>query len=884
MAAPLAPVTAGTVLGDRYRLGRLIGRGGMGAVYEATQLDLGRRVAVKVLEGEHRAPSLEALARFRREAQAAARIQHPNIVQINDFQEASHPPFLVMEYLEGESLASLLEREGPLSGGRVAYIAWQVLSALSAAHREGLVHRDIKPDNVFLTDFASVADVVKLLDFGIAKLVGESGCTSLTSKGAVIGTPAYMAPEQVRGLDVDARTDIYAVGAFMYDALTGQPPFRGEGVYQVLYRIAEDAPAPLLARRPDLDPALAEVVQRALRKSPEDRFSSAEEMATALAPWVVPSVRNSSAPRPVRSIDPMAITLGVASGTAQTLAHLPPVPDRGIRWSRGRLAFAAALSCLLFVGALAHRSQEPRGSGREVASSNASVAPVSCVRNAECAAGGKVCSQRGVCVPRKGCATNLECTAQNAGAPSRCDKDSGQCLPLASAECTVLAEPDAVADDATLWIGVMFPETGPDAQIFGSAHARGAELARRDFMSVSGGIPVDAGGRAPRPVGIVRCDDATNAARSARHLVDDVAVPAVIGFGASKEAVDLASSLFVPRGVLTITAPNRSPMIDAVAQTPGEPRLVLRTQVSATQFAEPMAAVIEHKLEPAVRAAADGQPTRIALVRSKVDVGMSFSDALFRTLRFNGKSVLDNEEDFREVVVDEDSPAQPGAAIEQLTRMRPNIVLYMLPDLRASFLKPLEEAWPAHTPRPIYFVPDRLHGDALPFLAETEERRHRVLGILHRTATVANAQLAMHYDEVFGAKLDELAAPATSYDAFYLLAYAASTLGGSPVSGRRLAGAIARLQPSGEAIDVGPAHIFDAFKILRDGGKIDLNGAATSLDFDASTGEPTVDFDVLCLKPARGDSPPRSAVSGLRFDRARKTLEGSYRCDSREAI
>ncbi|MFI5298360.1 MAG: serine/threonine-protein kinase, partial [Polyangiales bacterium] len=220
----------GALLGGRYRVGRLLGAGGMGAVYEAMQEDLGRRVAIKVLLPEVIASSddAEALRRFAREARAAAALHHPNIVAVTDFSpgDATAPAFLVMELLQGRSVARAIMDEGRLGPERVVTIAIQILAALETAHAAGLVHRDIKPDNVFLVPVTGAAggELVKVLDFGIAKLARGGGATSsgLTATGAVLGTPAYMSPEQARGRDVDARSDLYAVGALMYHALSGR--------------------------------------------------------------------------------------------------------------------------------------------------------------------------------------------------------------------------------------------------------------------------------------------------------------------------------------------------------------------------------------------------------------------------------------------------------------------------------------------------------------------------------------------------------------------------------------------------------------------------------------------------------------------------------------
>ena len=295
----------------------------MGTVYEAVQENLGRRVAVKVLD-ERLSYDREQLERFRREAEVVASLGHPNIVQVTDFQypeDLGKQPFLVMELLRGESLASRIERDGAMTAERVAFVIAQVLSALVAAHRAGVVHRDIKPDNIFLLAEAAVPDTVKVLDFGIAKLTDAATVgpaqQKLTSTNAMLGTPAFMAPEQARGLtDVDARADIYAIGATMYQALTGRLPFEAASVPALLFKIVEKDPEPLRDLRPDLPADFVALVERAMAKERDTRFSTADEMRRALAPW---SGLPASIPPPIS-----ATAATVASG--KIVPHDPATP------------------------------------------------------------------------------------------------------------------------------------------------------------------------------------------------------------------------------------------------------------------------------------------------------------------------------------------------------------------------------------------------------------------------------------------------------------------------------------------------------------------------------------------------------------------------------
>jgi serine/threonine-protein kinase len=266
----------GRLLGGRYRVMRRLGAGGMGVVFAALQEDLQRRVAIKVVAG----CSPKAVERFRREALAAAELGHPNIVQVTDFQSnPGEPPFIVMEMLEGESLQTLLQREPLLPAERAAFIATQMLAALSAAHAAGIVHRDVKPANVFLMRTSALGDLVKVLDFGIAKFVRDGADT----RGDMSGTPAYMAPEQVCGPRVDARADVYAVGGCLFEMLSGRRPFAGLATRDLLTALVCDPAPPLLDVAAWVDPRLAAIVDRALAKDPDARYPSALAMARDLA-------------------------------------------------------------------------------------------------------------------------------------------------------------------------------------------------------------------------------------------------------------------------------------------------------------------------------------------------------------------------------------------------------------------------------------------------------------------------------------------------------------------------------------------------------------------------------------------------------------------------
>ncbi|MFO0759326.1 MAG: serine/threonine-protein kinase [Byssovorax sp.] len=272
----------GRVIADRYRLIEPIGRGGMGIVYKVAHTRIGKLLAMKLLAGEL-SQSPEVVRRFKREALTVSRLQSPSTVQVFDFGVADGLSYLVMELVQGESLGRILQREGPISATRVGKIVVQICSSLAEAHAKGIVHRDIKPDNVMIVAGADGSDVAKVLDFGLAKLREAEGLGEVTSHGTVLGTPHYMAPEQIRGESVDARADVYALGALMYRALTGVHIFAGPPM-AVLSRHLNEAPIPPHQRAPELNipVGLSRLVMRALRKRPEDRFSRVEEMRAEL--------------------------------------------------------------------------------------------------------------------------------------------------------------------------------------------------------------------------------------------------------------------------------------------------------------------------------------------------------------------------------------------------------------------------------------------------------------------------------------------------------------------------------------------------------------------------------------------------------------------------
>jgi serine/threonine-protein kinase len=334
------------LLGGRYELGSLLGHGGMAAVHDATDRRLGRRVAVKVLRADL-AEQASARRRFETEAHAAARLAHPNVVTVFDSGETDGVPFIVMERLPGRTLVDELAA-GPLTVERAREVGREVLSALGAAHAAGIIHRDVKPGNVLLTEDGHV----KVSDFGIAKAVDEIDQTQTTD---LVATPEYLAPERVAGEPASQRSDLYSVGVLLYRALSGRRPFEGDTPLALIRAIERGRVEPLTSVRPALPPEVIAVVERAMSRDPSRRFESAVEMAAALQPSL-----ELDATVPIDADDEaktVPVSLGSRDGATEIL-HLPRPQGSGLgpgatlarRRVRG-LGVAAALTAIV-VGAV----------------------------------------------------------------------------------------------------------------------------------------------------------------------------------------------------------------------------------------------------------------------------------------------------------------------------------------------------------------------------------------------------------------------------------------------------------------------------------------------------------------------------------------------------
>jgi serine/threonine protein kinase len=298
----------GRILDGKYEVIERLGEGGMGAVYRARRLHIGDEVAVKVLHSDL-VVNDRAIERFRREARSAAFISHPNVVSIHDFSDAQSsetPAYIVMELVRGTSLRNLLEREGRLPPARAVRLMQDICAGVGVAHRQGVVHRDLKPDNIIIAaaSHEGERETAKVVDFGIAKLRDMAAESGLTQPGAVMGTIYYMSPEQCRGEELDARADVYSLGAMLYEMLTGHPPFRANNVAGLISKHVAEAP-PTFPHKLEIPPGLAATCYKALAKNRDERQADAvilgREFQHAFAPAAPQTLRSATAPPTARS-------------------------------------------------------------------------------------------------------------------------------------------------------------------------------------------------------------------------------------------------------------------------------------------------------------------------------------------------------------------------------------------------------------------------------------------------------------------------------------------------------------------------------------------------------------------------------------------------------
>ncbi len=384
-AAPIADPLIGVVVAERYRILEGLGRGGMGIVYKVEHTRIGKLLAMKLLTGElSRNP--EVVRRFKHEALTSSKLSSPNTVQVFDFGVSEGLTYLVMELVAGEDLGRILRTTGPMSFGRLGKIIIQACTSLAEAHGKGIVHRDIKPENVMLIRARDGTDIAKVLDFGLAKLREGSELNDVTSQGAIVGTPYFMSPEQVRGDPVDPRSDIYALGALMYRALTGHYPFNGPTPMAVFTKHLTETPVPPIERAPEreIPAAVSAIVMKALAKSPSDRYQKVEELQAALVDEIrtlgtssVDNLLDSGALRRLAKVAAQQQDASAVPGVTAPAAEIATrdeveAYERKLRRQRyGAVAVAGVLAvAAASVGAKVLLARQPTFSGMELEPNN----------------------------------------------------------------------------------------------------------------------------------------------------------------------------------------------------------------------------------------------------------------------------------------------------------------------------------------------------------------------------------------------------------------------------------------------------------------------------------------------------------------------------------
>jgi hypothetical protein len=378
----------------------------------------------------------------------------------------------------------------------------------------------------------------------------------------------------------------------------------------------------------------------------------------------------------------------------------------------------------------------------------------------------------------------------------------------------------------------------------------------------------------------VACDEVVDPIRAARHLAEDVEVPAVVGFRWARTTTTAIPPIFLPHHILSFVSINQTAGVTKIPEPPDEPRLVWRSTLDTGASMTPLAALVADVIEPRVRAQGLGtRPMKVALVHWSTAGGGEVAEDLLRELRFNSKSAVENGDDLRRYIYDDERDGGGDAAVDALLDFAPQVIVcWGGAHFTSMVLLPLEARW-THGPRPIYVTTTELRDDFAAFAGNDLSRRRRFFGMSNATLTMTNAQLVLHYNQAHpDAPVTRTSAPQPSYDAFYTLAYAIHALGDSPITGPALSTAFARLETPGRPIDVGPSGILDAFQALRAGGSIDLQGAIGSLDFDRATGEAPIDYSILCLGVNDRGVAEGSVESGLVFESGPKKLTGKLHC------
>jgi ABC-type branched-subunit amino acid transport system substrate-binding protein len=625
-----------------------------------------------------------------------------------------------------------------------------------------------------------------------------------------------MAPEQLAGRPADARSDVYAFAVSLWESLHGDRPFTGKSL-RALQRAKATEDLTYVAPTSEVPEALREILRRGLRADPDARFPTMTALLDALTTAIDPSRKKG------RKSNWIAIGVGVIA----VAASLAIVAQRG----RGRSAAPVAISA---------------SSASPIASS---------------------------CSPKK-------CAADHGGEPWTCRPSDHACVAIASEDCHVSMERGDAEHDDTVWLGAMFPLTGPKADDYGKMNAEGAEFARREFATATRGLQSAGSVRHVPRIALVVCDDEAMPARAAKHLVEQVGVPAILGFGTGQTLVELAASELVPHEVVAMASLTSSPLATRVPQPSTLPRLVWRTSYDANEFADAAAIFVSEFF--AKRPGATS-PTRVVVARDARQMSVSIADELSRSLVLDGTSVLQATDRFRELGLPDDPPNDRDveALARRFVEVRPTVIVFYAAWSPSALFARIEGAWPREAPRPTYLALSASTDQLADFIGPSADRRHRVFSVTTPTREPAALRFIARYNADRADRVTPFFNPSSTYDAFYALAYAIAAVGDGPIRGPSIASALTERHAEARAVEVGPLGVFDAISALNAGMGLDLVGASGTLAFGASTGSTLVDFSLVCTEVAAAPDAGATLVdreSGLVVRSRTHTLDGRFDC------
>jgi hypothetical protein len=624
-----------------------------------------------------------------------------------------------------------------------------------------------------------------------------------------------MAPEQLAGAPADARSDLYAFAVSLHEALFGARPFTGRTLAELLS--AKRTETLTSTDSPAVPNAIRDTLKLGLRADPTLRPASMAEFLDALETAATPLAQ----PRR-RDLRPW-IAIAVAAGTAIVVA-------RGARHRATSIATAPVVA---------------------MASASTSLSSAACRPSA--------------------------CAASHPGEAYTCRPSDGTCVPIASQDCTAAYEPGDLAHDDTLWLGAMFPLTGPNADAFGKMNARGVELARAEIAEATHAFDGPTATTRVRRVAIVTCDDAADPMRAAKHLVEDVGVPAIIGFGSGQKLIDIATAELIPHRVLTLASLSQNPYVTSIPQPAGLPRMLWRTTYSALAIA-PAAA---HLAIALARSRSEAQHVpKIAHIHDRSQPAMWFADLFPREFAKAAGDTADARAAYTEFTLPMEASAAQDATLAQAIAKTGAEVIIATGDTRQTvhIANLVDNAWPRSRARPAYLLQEGTTELFRDFVGRNDDRRRRVFAIGTPWNTAPNRAFVDRFNGQNTAHASYQFNPSPSYDSVYLATYAAFALGEAALDGASMSRALSRVVRRGDAAEVGPFQVFRILQTLGRGEDVALVGAAGSLALDEATGEAPVDLDLLCAAFDAGSDRIVDANAGLTFRAGSHSVLGTMRC------